>query len=257
MALHWRAPVAEPLGTWLLRSAEGFTHRANSVLAAGLPGLDLGEAVARARAWYAARGRPALAALPRPFDEAPDAAELAAVAAAFAADGWRVIPDRGAFVLTAATAALAAPRRRTPPDPPGLRVRLAAEPDAGWLALYHYRGEPLPPIATTAAALGARAGVRVGARRRPHRGRGPRLAGRRLGGRHRGRGGRRVPPARARPARARPGGARGPASGAPARRTCRSADTNAVAGGSTSPPASPTTTGTTTWRTTDRLRPPA
>lgn len=149
MALHWRAPVAEPLGTWLLRSAEGFTNRANSVLAAGLPGADLGEAVARGRAWYAARGRPALAALPRPFDEAPDVAELAAVAAAFAADGWRVIPDRGAFVLTAATAALAAPPGVAPPDPPGLRVRLAATPDARWLGLYHYRGEPLPPIATT------------------------------------------------------------------------------------------------------------
>jgi ribosomal protein S18 acetylase RimI-like enzyme len=28
-------------------------------------------------------------------------------------------------------------------------VRLGPEPDAGWLALYHYRGEPLPQIATT------------------------------------------------------------------------------------------------------------
>ena len=53
MALHWRAPVAQPLGSWLLRSAEGFTHRANSVLAAGLPGLDLGAAVARVAPWYA------------------------------------------------------------------------------------------------------------------------------------------------------------------------------------------------------------
>jgi GNAT superfamily N-acetyltransferase len=146
MALHWRAPVAEPLGSWLLRSAEGFTHRANSVLAAGLPGLDVSATVERARAWYTQRGRRALAALPRPFAEAPDAPELAAVAGGFAAAGWAVIPDRGAFVLTAATAALAA----APPDvPPGLRVRLAPAPDAGWLGLYHYRGEPLPPIATT------------------------------------------------------------------------------------------------------------
>jgi N-acetylglutamate synthase len=147
MALHWRAPVAEPLGSWLLRSAEGFTHRANSVLAAGLPGLDLDDAVRRAGAWYAARGRPPLAALPRPFAEAPDAAELAAVADAFGAWGWAVIPDRGAFVLTAATAALAGATTAVPAA--GLRVGLSAEPDGGWLGLYHYRGEPLPPIATT------------------------------------------------------------------------------------------------------------
>jgi len=146
MALHWRAPVAEPLGSWLLRSAEGFTHRANSVLAAGLPGLDLAGAVQRARAWYSGRGRPALAGVPRPAPDAADAAALVAVAEAFAAGGWRVIPQRGAFVLTAATAALATARADAPAD---LRVRLDPEPDAGWLALYHYRGEQLPPIATT------------------------------------------------------------------------------------------------------------
>jgi N-acetylglutamate synthase len=146
MALHWRAPVAEPLGSWLLRSAEGFTHRANSVLAAGLPGLDLADAVHRARAWYERRGRPALADVPRPAPDAADAADLTAVAEAFAAGGWRVIPGRGALVLTAATAALGI----APAHPPaGLRVRLDPEPDAGWLARYHYRGEPLPPIATT------------------------------------------------------------------------------------------------------------
>jgi GNAT superfamily N-acetyltransferase len=146
MALHWRAPVAEPLGSWLLRSAEGFTHRANSVLAAGLPGLDLGVAVPRARAWYSGRGRPALADVPRPAPDAADAAELVAVAEAFAAAGWRLIPHRGAFVLTAATAALGIALAH---PPAGLVVRLDPEPDAGWLALYHYRGEPLPPIATT------------------------------------------------------------------------------------------------------------
>jgi N-acetylglutamate synthase len=145
MALHWRAPVAEPLGSWLLRSAEGFTHRANSVLAAGLPGLDLDDAVRRVWAWYSGRGRPALAGVPRPESDAAHAAELVAVAEAFAAAGWRVIPQRGAFVLTAATAALATARADAPAD---LRVRLDPEPDAGWLALYHYRGEPLPPIAT-------------------------------------------------------------------------------------------------------------
>jgi GNAT superfamily N-acetyltransferase len=116
------------------------------VLAAGLPGLDLGAAVARVAPWYAERGRPPLAAAPRPFAEAPDAEDLAAVSAAFVQAGWRMIRERGAFVLTAATGSLAAGSA----DPPaGLDVRLDAEPSDGWLALYHYRGEPLPSIATT------------------------------------------------------------------------------------------------------------
>src|SRR4051794_14486858 len=141
MALHWRAPVAEALGSWLLRSAEGFTHRANSVLAAGLPGLDLTDAVRRAQAWYSGRGRPARAGAPRPAPAAAADAELVAVAEAFAAGGWRVIPQRGPFAPPAATAALAT----APADAPAhLHVRLDREPDAGWLALYRYRGEPLP-----------------------------------------------------------------------------------------------------------------
>jgi GNAT superfamily N-acetyltransferase len=142
-ALHWRAPVTAPLGSWLLRAAGGFTGRANSALAAGRPGVDRPAAVAAVRAWYAERGLRPLAALPRPDARAPDVEELAEVAAAFSAAGWEPVPQRGAFVLTAPTAALAAPAGR---PPAGLAVALDPRPGAGWTGLYHYRGEPLPPI---------------------------------------------------------------------------------------------------------------
>jgi GNAT superfamily N-acetyltransferase len=153
-ALHWRAPDAEPLGsgagTWLLRAAGGFTGRANSALAAGDPGIELPAALAAVRAWYARRGLTPQIALPRPDPRAPgvpppDAAVLEALAGAVSADGWVRRPGAGATVLTAATAALAGPA----PAGPGraeLPIVLAAEPGHDWLALYHYRGQAVPPI---------------------------------------------------------------------------------------------------------------
>ncbi|SEQ96941.1 GNAT family N-acetyltransferase [Microlunatus flavus] len=49
----WAVDV-EPLGDWLLRSASGFTGRANSCLAVGDPGVPLPEAAARVEAYAAA-----------------------------------------------------------------------------------------------------------------------------------------------------------------------------------------------------------
>ena len=66
-ALGWRAPEEARLGQWLLRAAEGFTGRANSALAAGDPGSSLADAVAKVGAWYAARGLPAMIAVPYPL----------------------------------------------------------------------------------------------------------------------------------------------------------------------------------------------
>ncbi|PKW26191.1 GNAT family N-acetyltransferase [Phycicoccus duodecadis] len=54
----WPATETEHLGDWLLRAAEGFTGRANSVMTAGDPGLPLDAALDRVRAWYTARGLP-------------------------------------------------------------------------------------------------------------------------------------------------------------------------------------------------------
>jgi N-acetylglutamate synthase len=150
-ALHWRAPETEALGGWLLRAGGGFTGRANSALAAGHPGLDVRAAIDGVRAWYRARGLPPLAAVPRRWTDAPDQDDDPAgsadppseVAAAFAEAGWERVPRRGALVLTASTGALAA---ALTPEPAGLAVRLDARPSEEWLALYHYRGSPVPPI---------------------------------------------------------------------------------------------------------------
>jgi ribosomal protein S18 acetylase RimI-like enzyme len=49
----WRAPVRERLGDWLLRAADGFTGRANSVLPVGDPGVPLDAALQRVQDFYA------------------------------------------------------------------------------------------------------------------------------------------------------------------------------------------------------------
>jgi N-acetylglutamate synthase len=130
----WRAPVEERMGDWLLRAADGFTGRANSALAVGDPGLGLSEAAEAVRLWYTARGLPPMIAVPfslggptsHPVDRY------------LAAEGWTM--RRGvAMVMVASPAAIAAET--------GPLVELAAAPDEDWLALYHYRGSPLPPIA--------------------------------------------------------------------------------------------------------------
>ena len=69
----WRPTESDRLAAtagqhgWLLRAADGFTGRANSVLAVGDPGLPLVEAVDRVEAWYAARGLPPRFAVPWPL----------------------------------------------------------------------------------------------------------------------------------------------------------------------------------------------
>ena len=163
MAAHWRAAEAEPLGEWLLRASGGFTNRANSCLAVGSAGADLPAALERVRGFYAARALPAVVAVPHPVpveqvpddaggDVAGDAPDDPVGAAArvrgavpgldaeLAAAGWGLRTPT--LVLTAATRRLAAAPRE--PLPAGLVLDLAAEPDAGWLEAYRYRGQPLP-----------------------------------------------------------------------------------------------------------------
>ncbi len=48
------------LGRWWLRASEGFTHRANSVIPAGDPGVGLDQALEHVQSWYADRHLPAL-----------------------------------------------------------------------------------------------------------------------------------------------------------------------------------------------------
>ena len=128
----WRAPDQAALGRWLLRSADGFTGRANSALAVGDPGLPLADAINEVGRWYRARSRPAMVSVPFPLGR-PHASEVDR----FLADrGWPV--SHGAIVMTAAA---------VPAGPADIPVDLTDEPDEGWLSLYRPRGRPPPPMA--------------------------------------------------------------------------------------------------------------
>lgn len=141
----WRGCEEDQLGDWLLRAADGFTGRANSALAVGYPGVPLSEAAGKVRSWYAERGLPAMVAVPFPLG-CPDAS---AADRTLAQLGWSIRAD-AAIAMTAeagevAVRAVAEFAGRT--DGPAL-VRIDAEPDADWLARYHYRGlAELPPVA--------------------------------------------------------------------------------------------------------------
>ena len=127
-ARSWRGLEEQAYGEWLLRAGGGFTGRANSVLVLGDPPEDLPDAVATVAGWYAARGLRPRAQVPMPGTERADAA--------FAAAGWTRDDDN--LVLTAALHGW--------PEP-AVDVGLATRPDDAWLAGYHYRGTPLPPVA--------------------------------------------------------------------------------------------------------------
>jgi ribosomal protein S18 acetylase RimI-like enzyme len=128
-ARTWRGLEEQPYGDWLLRAADGFTGRANSVLVVGRPPGRLDEAVGAVARWYADRGLGPRAQLPLPGAEDADAA--------FAAAGW-TRADADVLVLTASLTGWAEP---------SVPVDLADEPDDAWLAGYHYRGTALPPVA--------------------------------------------------------------------------------------------------------------
>ena len=135
----WRAPEETRLGTWLLRAGSGFTGRANSVLATGDPGMPLADAVAEVGRWYTTRGLPAMVSVPYPTGD-PHASPLDRF---LAGRGWRV-RSGAATVMTAAPHAVAG---QTADAAAAVRVDLGAEPSDQWLALYRFRGRPLPPIA--------------------------------------------------------------------------------------------------------------
>jgi N-acetylglutamate synthase len=136
----WRGTEEDALGGWLLRAADGFTGRANSALAVGDPGLPLAAAIGAVCEWYQARGLPAMVAVPYPLGR-PQASEVS-----------RLLGDRGwplragpATVMTAGASVIAAAgtTARTDGKP---HVDVDSTPDDDWLALYHYRGQPPPPI---------------------------------------------------------------------------------------------------------------
>ncbi|MFF4246285.1 GNAT family N-acetyltransferase [Streptomyces sp. NPDC001822] len=132
-ARAWQPVESEPLGAWRLRAAGGFTRRANSVLPLGDPGLPLGEALERVKAWYAARDLPA-------YVQAATGAEgtQEQLCAGLEDHGWR--REVSAEVRIAALAPVA------DLDADVSAVRTARETDAAWLSRYQRFGTPGPHV---------------------------------------------------------------------------------------------------------------
>ena len=135
----WPAPERERLGDWLLRAGGGLTHRANSALAVGSPGLPLPEAVDLLTRWYLDRGlRPDLA-LPGPkgFDVAADP-----IGSELLRRGWDP-----AVRSTTMTASVREVREAVAGNAgtDGIRIDVTDEPPPGWLALFTARrgGDPV------------------------------------------------------------------------------------------------------------------
>lgn len=140
-ALGWPGLRVEYLGGWMLRAGGGWTGRANSALPLGEPGRDLDAAVDHVVRWYAGQGLPPTFQLPLPSRE-----ELRVD---LAGRGWT---DRwGAVVMTARIADVLA---RVPARTGLPLVRFSDTPEPAWLAAYHYRGGPLPPVAADVLRAG-------------------------------------------------------------------------------------------------------
>jgi ribosomal protein S18 acetylase RimI-like enzyme len=132
----WRAPEEDWLGGWLLRAADGFTGRANSALAIGDPGMPLVRAVREVCAWYEARRLPPMMAVAFPMG-GPDATSVD-----------RLLEELGWPLRSGPAVVMTAEPRATPlRADPATSVSVSAAPDDDWLAMYHYRGHDLPPMA--------------------------------------------------------------------------------------------------------------
>lgn len=146
-AAGWPAPVSEPYGDWLLRAADGWTRRANSVLPLGEPPEPVPVAIAHVEGWYAARSLPVRFQVPLTGRDELDA-ELAR-------RGY--VSEAPVHVQVASLDTVLSHTTSQDDLPP---VALATTPDADWLAAYHraersgaskhYRGgQRPPPIAVT------------------------------------------------------------------------------------------------------------
>jgi len=134
----WPAPTRGRLGDWLLRSAEGWTGRANSALPIGDPDRPLAAAVDAVERWYAELGQPALINTPLPL-AAPVGAELDT-------RGWGTRPPT--LVQTAPLPLPASTPAGGQADGWGSAVvELATAPSDDWLAIAAGRKGGLPDAA--------------------------------------------------------------------------------------------------------------
>ncbi len=134
-ALGWRPPETAWVGDWLLRAAEGWTGRANSVLPLGRPDRPVGAAVTAVERWYAERGLPPRFQLPLPLCEVLDGT--------LAGLGWRAYNPTLVRVAAVPEVLARTGKRESLPA-----VSLEPAPTDAWLAAYHYRGsDGIPPVA--------------------------------------------------------------------------------------------------------------
>jgi GNAT superfamily N-acetyltransferase len=127
----WPAPVQARLGSWILRSGQGWTGRANSALAVGDPDRPLEAAIDAVTDWYAQRGQPALINAPMPL--------AAPVNQALDQRGWNTRP---LTLLQTAPLLTDLPERRDLPP-----VELADAPSDDWYAMVAEHKGALPEAA--------------------------------------------------------------------------------------------------------------
>ncbi|HEX6248724.1 MAG TPA: hypothetical protein VFZ64_12710, partial [Nocardioidaceae bacterium] len=121
----WPPHESAPLGEWLLRASQGYSGRANSVLAVGDPGMPVDEALAQVEAFYRHRGLPAWAQVVVGSD----------VQQAVESAGWVAARPGEAdtlFQLVSVAAARRVVRRSLPTVVP--EVTVAPRVDEAWLA---------------------------------------------------------------------------------------------------------------------------
>lgn len=124
----WPAREVEQLGAWVLRASDGYSTRANSVLAVGDPGLPLPAALARVESFYRSRELPVRAQVVVGSDEQ----------VALEAAGWvPARPDEADTLFQVASVAAARRLVRRSPAAGAPEVQVSATADEGWLA-----GEP-------------------------------------------------------------------------------------------------------------------
>ncbi|MEV7193519.1 GNAT family N-acetyltransferase [Streptomyces sp. NPDC093510] len=132
-ARAWQPVESERLGEWELRSAAGFTRRANSVLPLGDPGRPLDEALSYVRDWYAARDLP-------PYVQTATGAEGAQelLCSGLEERGW--VREVSAELHVGGLAPVA------DLDADVDRVRLSRSFDESWLRRYKRFGVPGPHV---------------------------------------------------------------------------------------------------------------
>lgn len=164
MADGWRPVELEHLGDWRLRASAGFTSRGNSALPLGSPGMTLPDAVEAVERFYGSRGLTPIIVVPHKLSgpgSLPGLGSLSgpgehALDALLARCGWAV--HTPTLVMTASVREVLSTHRLTTTaagttvapgllDADGLSVGMDQEPDAAWLDLYRYRGQPSPPVA--------------------------------------------------------------------------------------------------------------